>query len=90
MIELPQNQIRVRFRFGVRFGFGFGAYVKAPIGFKAFQFFGSVRFRCVYEMAFTRATNCSAGDKGGQLYTLACLVKYAAGDLLHFTYLDRC
>ena len=36
---------------------------------------------------FTRATNCSADDKGDQLYTLACLLnvilQYAAGDLLH-------
>ena len=27
--------------------FGFGAYVKALIGFKAFYFFGSFRFRSV-------------------------------------------
>ena len=48
-----KNQNRARFRFGVRFrfGFGFGAYVKALIGFNVFYFFGSVRFRCVCEMA---------------------------------------
>ena len=42
---------------------------------------------------FNGATNLSADDKGGQLYSLACLVKvylkYDAGDLLHFTFQDR-
>ena len=40
-----KNKIKFVHVFGSAFGFGFGAYVKAPIGFKAFQFFGSVSVR---------------------------------------------